>query len=73
MGCLRLLLPFADYLDMSIYRAIEVGDSKAVMDFTDHLEDLYPAPVTLVNTGYNATVDFDWSRMGQLDRLRYWD
>lgn len=66
----EIALTFADYLDKSAYMANDVGRSQAIMGFINHLEDLYPAPVTLVNTGPNSTIDFDWVRRSQLDRIR---
>lgn len=65
----EIALTFADYLDKTVYRAPDIHRSAPVAAFIERLEALYPAPVTLVNTGPNATIDLDWTRRSQLSRL----
>ena len=65
----EIALTFADYLDHTIYTSDAVENSPKVMSFIEHLEELYDAPVTMVNTGPNATIDFDWARKSQLRNI----
>ena len=65
----EIAVTFADYLDQAVYGAEDVHDSPKVMRFLHHLEHLYNAPVTLVNTGPGTTVDFNWYRRSMLRKM----
>jgi adenylosuccinate synthase len=65
----EIALTFADYLDSSVFKSDTVENSRRVLSFIEHIEALYDAPVSLVNTGPNATVDFDWSRRSRLRNM----
>ncbi len=65
----EIALTFADYLDQAIYKSDTVENSYKVMSFIDRIEKLYDAPVTIVNTGPNSTIDFDWARRSRLRQM----
>ena len=65
----EIALTFSDYIDQSVYKSGDVSESKRVMAFIDHLENLYDTPVTLVNTGPDSTIDFDWTRQSRLRQV----
>jgi len=65
----EIALTFADYLDQTIYKSDTVENSYKVLSFIDRIEALYDAPLTLVNTGPNATIDFDWVRSSRLRQM----
>jgi len=66
----EIALTFADYLDRAVYKSDTIQDSNKVMSFVEHIEGLYGAPVTLVNTGPNATIDLDWTRSSRLRQMQ---
>lgn len=65
----EIALTFADYLDQAIYKSDAVENSYKVMSFIDHIEALYNAPVTLINTGPDSTIDLDWARHARLSQI----
>lgn len=65
----EIAVTFADYLDQSVYGSEEVHQSPKVMRFLNHLETLYNAPVTLVNTGPGTTIDFNYYRSRMLHKM----
>lgn len=65
----EIALTFADYLDPSVYQSSTIEGSYEVMAFIERLENLYDAPVSLVNTGPNSTIDLDMSRMVRLRQM----
>ena len=65
----QIALTFADYIDKSVYNDSRIGRSQKIAGFIDRLESLYPAPVTLVNTGPTSTIDFDWHRSTRLRQM----
>lgn len=64
----EIALTFADYIDPDIYGRTEISSGR-VLDFANKLESLYPAPVTLINTGPTTRVDFDYYRNRMLKKL----
>lgn len=66
----EIALTFADYIDPDVYNAHSVDDSVNVQIFINDLEDMSGVPVTLVNTGPNATIDFDYYRFRRLQRMK---
>jgi adenylosuccinate synthase len=58
----EICLTFADYIDPNVYKRDSIENSYKVHSFIDKVEALYPAPVTLLNTGPGVTVDFDYTR-----------
>jgi adenylosuccinate synthase len=65
----EIALTFADYLDLTVFKSETVENSHKVLTFIEHIEELYDAPVSLVNTGPNATVDLDWARRNRLRNM----
>ncbi len=64
----EIALTFADYLDWSIYEKEEI--SASVELFCEILEEISGGvPVTLVKTGPNAVIDFDWYRKTMLRKI----
>ncbi len=63
----EIALTFADYLDWSIHDTHEL--SPPVYDFIDNIEKAAGIPVTMVNTGPHATIDFDRYRSSMLRRM----
>jgi adenylosuccinate synthase len=65
----EIALTFADYLDQAVFKSDTVANSHKIMSFIENLENLYEAPITLVNTGPDATIDFDWTRNSRLRQM----
>lgn len=63
----EIALTFADYLDPSATNKEEL--SQKVLNFTDELESAFPAPVTLINTGPQTTLDFNSYRSRMLRKI----
>lgn len=65
----EIALTFADYIDQKSYNQSFIAPNSPIHSFIHHLEYLYDAPISLVNTGPRSTIDFDWTRSSRLDQI----
>ncbi|MDA2936134.1 adenylosuccinate synthetase [Patescibacteria group bacterium AH-259-L05] len=67
----EIAITFADYLDWSIHEKEKT--TGPIEDFLDTVDKYSEgAEVTLVQTGPQTTVDFDWHRRTRLRQMRCW-
>jgi adenylosuccinate synthase len=63
----QIALTFADYLDWAIHNQGRI--TAKVASFIDRLEAIAEVPVTLVATGPQTVIDYDWPRRNKLKNI----